>query len=81
MLANDAIAVFDLNNKIIEVNPAFEQLYGWTKECYNMKQNFYNNNQLLPDYLLVLQLRLYCYNTKKMMKAGEQYILFARFHF
>ena len=30
--ANDAIAVFDLNNKIIEVNPAFEELYGWTKE-------------------------------------------------
>ena len=30
--ANDAIAVFDLNNKIIAVNPAFEQLYGWTKE-------------------------------------------------
>lgn len=30
--ANDAIAVFDLNNKIIEVNPAFEALYGWTKE-------------------------------------------------
>ncbi len=30
--ANDAIAVFDLNNKIIEVNPAFEKLYGWTKE-------------------------------------------------
>ena len=33
--ANDAIAVFDLNNKIIEVNPAFEKLYGWTKEeCF-----------------------------------------------
>lgn len=30
--ANDAIAVFDLENKIIEVNPAFEKLYGWTKE-------------------------------------------------
>lgn len=30
--ANDAIAVFDLDNKIIEVNPAFENLYGWTKE-------------------------------------------------
>ena len=29
---NDAIAVFDLNNKVIEVNPAFEKLYGWTKE-------------------------------------------------
>lgn len=30
--ANDAIAVFDLSNKIIEVNPAFEKLYGWTRE-------------------------------------------------
>lgn len=32
--AKDAIAVFDSNNKIIAVNPAFEELYGWTsKEC------------------------------------------------
>lgn len=30
--ATDAIAVFDLSNKIIEVNPAFEKLYGWTRE-------------------------------------------------
>lgn len=30
--AEDAIAVFDLDNKIISVNPAFERLYGWTKE-------------------------------------------------
>lgn len=32
--AKDAIAVFDSNNKIIAVNPAFEELYGWTsQEC------------------------------------------------
>lgn len=32
--AKDSIAVFDLNNKIITVNPAFEKLYGWKKrEC------------------------------------------------
>ncbi|WP_298826664.1 ATP-binding protein [uncultured Planococcus sp.] len=30
--AKDAIAVFDSNNKIIAVNPAFEDLYGWTSE-------------------------------------------------
>lgn len=30
--AEDAIAVFDLDEKIITVNPAFERLYGWTKE-------------------------------------------------
>lgn len=32
--AGDAIAVFDLNDKIITVNPAFEKLYGWSRdEC------------------------------------------------
>lgn len=30
--AKDAIAVFDSNNQIIAVNPAFEELYGWTAE-------------------------------------------------
>jgi PAS domain S-box-containing protein len=30
--SNDAIAVFDTNNTIMEVNPAFEKLYGWTRE-------------------------------------------------
>lgn len=30
--AKDAIAVFDSTNKIIAVNPAFEELYGWTSE-------------------------------------------------
>ncbi|WKA53693.1 ATP-binding protein [Planococcus shixiaomingii] len=32
--AKDAIAVFDLNDHIIAINPAFEKLYGWTlEEC------------------------------------------------
>lgn len=32
--AKDAIAVFDKDNKIIAINPAFEELYGWTQdEC------------------------------------------------
>ncbi|MFJ7970546.1 ATP-binding protein [Psychrobacillus sp. NPDC096389] len=30
--AKDSIAVFDTNNKVIEVNPAFEKLYGWKRE-------------------------------------------------
>lgn len=30
--ANDSIAVFDLQQRVITVNPAFETLYGWTKE-------------------------------------------------
>lgn len=32
--AKDAIAVFDKDNKIIAINPAFEKLYGWSlEEC------------------------------------------------
>ena len=30
--AKDGIAVFDLDNKVIEINPAFEDLYGWKRE-------------------------------------------------
>ncbi len=30
--AEDAIAVFDMDDRVIAVNPAFERLYGWTKE-------------------------------------------------
>lgn len=30
--AEDAIAVFDLEDRVITVNPSFERLYGWTKE-------------------------------------------------
>ncbi len=29
--ANDCIAVFSLDNRIIDVNPAFEEVYGWTR--------------------------------------------------
>lgn len=32
--ANDCIAVFDLENRIIDINPAFEEVYGWKRfEC------------------------------------------------
>lgn len=30
--AQDAIAVFTLDNKLLAVNPAFEEMYGWKKE-------------------------------------------------
>ncbi|WP_042231255.1 ATP-binding protein [Kurthia senegalensis] len=30
--AKDSIAVFDKNNRVVAVNPAFTQLYGWTSE-------------------------------------------------
>ncbi|MDX1702629.1 MAG: PAS domain S-box protein, partial [Melioribacteraceae bacterium] len=30
--AKDSIAVFDLKARIIEVNPAFERMYGWSRE-------------------------------------------------
>lgn len=36
--AKDGIAVFDLNSRIIEINPAFERLYGWSREeCIGKK--------------------------------------------
>lgn len=36
--AKDSIAVFDLRNRVIAVNPAFEKLYGWKiEECYGKK--------------------------------------------
>lgn len=36
--AKDSIAVFDLEGRIIQVNRAFEDLYGWTrKECIGQK--------------------------------------------
>lgn len=36
--AKDSIAVFDLDNRVIEVNPAFEELYGWAREeCIGKK--------------------------------------------
>ena len=32
--ANDCIAVFSLDNRVIDVNPAFEEVYGWkSAEC------------------------------------------------
>ncbi|MET1013916.1 MAG: ATP-binding protein, partial [Paenisporosarcina sp.] len=36
--AKDSIAVFDLEERVIAVNPAFERMYGWTRdECIGNK--------------------------------------------
>lgn len=41
--AKDAIAVFDADNKIIAINPAFEELYGWTsEECIGKQIDLYS---------------------------------------
>lgn len=40
--SQDAISVFNLENKMITCNPAFEQLYGWTlEECLGKTISFY----------------------------------------
>lgn len=40
--AKDAIAVYDSNNRIIAINPAFEELYGWTsEECIGQPLRLY----------------------------------------
>ncbi|WP_162287791.1 ATP-binding protein [Indiicoccus explosivorum] len=30
--AKDAIAVFDLDDRVIDINPSFEELYGWSRD-------------------------------------------------
>ncbi|MBB4824127.1 PAS domain S-box-containing protein [Sporosarcina luteola] len=45
--AQDAIAVFSLDLRIITVNPAFETMYGWKKgECQGKKIQLYPENEL-----------------------------------
>ena len=40
--SQDSISVFDLENRVIDCNPAFEKLYGWTlEECIGKKVSFY----------------------------------------
>lgn len=46
--AKDAIAVFDSDNKIIAINPAFEELYGWTSnECIGKSLPLYPSSNSL----------------------------------
>ena len=44
--ANDGIAVFDLEGNILDVNPAFEVMYGWNQyECIRKTPRFYPPSQ------------------------------------
>jgi two-component system sporulation sensor kinase C len=52
----DAIAVFDLDGKILTVNPAFESLYGWS------------NKELIGRFIPIIPERLW--NETKMKWRG-----------
>lgn len=47
--ARDGIAVFDLNNQLIDLNPAFEELYGYKKEEVMGKQIYFVPPDRIPD--------------------------------
>jgi PAS domain S-box-containing protein len=72
--ANDAIAVFDLNNKVIEVNPAFEKLYGWTKEeCIGNSLPLVppkNINEMEERFKKLLNGKSYTAESEEMKKDG-----------
>ncbi|ANU22732.1 ATP-binding protein [Planococcus donghaensis] len=56
--AKDAIAVFDSEEKIIAVNPAFEELYGWTsEECIGQTLPFYPLENALAVKMRAQQVR------------------------
>ena len=61
----DGIAVFDLDNKVIDVNPAFENLYGWKREEIIGK-----NIPLVPP-----KNRAAAEKRKKKVRKGESYYL------
>lgn len=63
--AKDAIAVFDSEGKIIAINPAFEQLYGWSAaDCLNQVIELYP-----PEHAEAAQLRA------EMVRLGKSYTL------
>ncbi|AXH98539.1 PAS domain S-box protein [Sporosarcina sp. PTS2304] len=46
--SQDAMSVFDMKNRIITCNPAFEKLYGWTlEECKGKPIHFYPEDELM----------------------------------
>ncbi|WP_042471309.1 two-component system sensor histidine kinase NtrB [Bacillus ndiopicus] len=74
--AEDAMAVFDLNNKIIEVNAAFEKMYGWTREeCIGQSLKLVapeNTDAANERFLKLLQgERFRLLETKDMRKDGS----------
>ena len=72
--ANDSIAVFDLNNKIIAVNPAFEKLYGWSKEesiGHSLPLIPYKRRtEALKRYKEILQGKSFTIEAEEMKKDG-----------
>lgn len=73
--ADDAIAVYDLDSKIIDLNPAFERLYGWTRE-----ESVGRSLPIVPPqhieesnerYLRLLQGESFHFNTQDMHKDGR----------
>ncbi|OCS87495.1 two-component system sensor histidine kinase NtrB [Caryophanon tenue] len=59
--AKDAIAVVDLDNRVIDMNPAFEKLYGWNRdECIGKVTPF-----VPPENMLAAQQRF------KKLHSGE----------
>ncbi|WP_081464478.1 two-component system sensor histidine kinase NtrB [Sporosarcina newyorkensis] len=45
--SQDPISVFDLDDKIVTINPAFEELYGWKlEECLGKVIRFYPDTEL-----------------------------------
>ncbi len=73
--AQDAIAVFDLQERVIDVNPAFEKLYGWSREeCIGKKLTLvpseYNEAARQRWENLLKGERYHLLETKDMTKDG-----------
>ncbi len=71
----DAITIRDLQGNILEMNPAFEKIYGWTKKDVIEKKT-----DIIPDYLIPESEELVrkvvsgeivsAYQTKRLRKDG-----------
>ncbi|HSO58370.1 MAG TPA: PAS domain S-box protein [Paenisporosarcina sp.] len=73
--AKDGIAVFDLDARIIEVNPAFELLYGWSREeCIGNRVPLVppENTEAANDRIkkVLSGESFYSFETKDMKKNG-----------
>jgi PAS domain S-box-containing protein len=73
--AKDGIAVFDLDARIIEVNPAFELLYGWSREeCIGKRVPLVppENSEAANDRIkrVLNGESFYSFETKDMKKDG-----------
>ncbi len=73
--AKDGIAVFDLDARIIEINPAFELLYGWSREeCIGSRVPLVppENSEAAIDRIkkVLSGESFYSFETKDMKKDG-----------